>query len=1123
MMKSRALSIVLLVIALILAVSNTPCESSQIVEGEHVILEGELDRFGGSDYKDFRGPRKFKLEFDLKDAAEVEGSASMQRVPHAYEMVSTTCFLISVEMTFTAKLDKALKKDEEAAALEVHDPTKVYKWGSFLNGKVTITETWNPTKPDDEACVKQAAAIGIKPGTKNSQTVSWEGQILTDGTVFGNINTSGILPNVFKTKIAKISQKKPEDKQATIISGRATVDHRTLPAIPDKLGGNSLSYAKITLEHRERPGERWTEIETKYTTLNGAFDFNITKSNNNQEYALKLSLQDNYQGREYIQIIDKSSPSISDRWQPVWVRKTFAIEEGEIGGTKKVDLKLTELTSHKLTSSSKAELIFFMALKYLYFQQAVRYAVSELRADISTVEGKKVIPLKIYVMSKHREGTHYDRDGAIHIASSQSKLLPTEDGESPYAEFHEFGHHCMYSQFIPISEEITPEFELHANHDGFTNPTTADSLSEGNPTFYALLVADHYGYNKREPMYMNMGLEGAWRPWEIVGDQHMEEYAITALLWDLYDARNCPLRDAGKDNVSLKLVDIWEIISNENRTVLDVYEALRKKYNNNKILLKDIDALFVLNGLFVDMKRGDGKYNGPRPSAHFKGEPWRYMPSKMAEKYPYNPLYDAAPSGEMRKHYEDLGSGHEKPSGQEYTEGIDRIGTASNYRRPNRKFTPKLRNSHILIKNKEINSFVIRVQFGPEPSSADYEFETLARGGMVYIRFPSPMYQTTLTVIPKSENYMAESPLVIDSITYYDEIEKSIGQTHFLEHEFNLIPVDPATKRKKTGIDSFPSTGTNATDTTGQQRPTTPPDELDVPAGPVAKLPPDKIQAHESPTKPKPYEGQLPLTPFPQREVIQEFDNGNINWSEGTITALGIGAPPPNAINMAQARAMARRAAIVVARRNLLELLQGVQIDSMTLVKEAIVQSDIMRTSIQGVVRNAQIIDTAYLSDGSVEVKVAMNMSGQLANTILPQHSPAVPWATGPSVATATSKTLKSSSDIITGLVVDARGLGARPAMSPKIVDEKGKEIYGSAMVNRQYAVQQGMAGYSRDLSAAQGNSRVTANPLTVKGLRSVGPGKSDIVISNSDATRILSAAENLLFMQKCLVMIVLD
>jgi hypothetical protein len=284
-----------------------------------------------------------------------------------------------------------------------------------------------------------------------------------------------------------------------------------------------------------------------------------------------------------------------------------------------------------------------------------------------------------------------------------------------------------------------------------------------------------------------------------------------------------------------------------------------------------------------------------------------------------------------------------------------------------------------------------------------------------------------------------------------------------------------------------------------------------------------KVKPSGTPTGSKPFSGKISMQPLPQREVIQEFDNGNINWSEGTITALGIGAPPPNAINMAQARAMARRAAIVLARRNLLELVQGVQIDSMTFVKEAIVQSDIVRTSIQGVVRNAQIVDTAYMSDGSVEVKVAMNMSGQLANTILPQQSPAVPWATGPSVATVTPETLKPSSDIITGLVVDACGLGARPAMSPKIVDETGKEIYGSAMVNRQYAVQQGMAGYSRDLSAAQGNNRVAANPLTVKGLRSVGPGKSDIVISNSDATRILSAAENLLFMQKCRVMIVVD
>ncbi|MBW2720748.1 MAG: LPP20 family lipoprotein [Deltaproteobacteria bacterium] len=254
-----------------------------------------------------------------------------------------------------------------------------------------------------------------------------------------------------------------------------------------------------------------------------------------------------------------------------------------------------------------------------------------------------------------------------------------------------------------------------------------------------------------------------------------------------------------------------------------------------------------------------------------------------------------------------------------------------------------------------------------------------------------------------------------------------------------------------------------------------------------------------------------------QGEVVQQFDQGSINWSTGKVVAVGIGAPPSKPANMAQARAMARRAAITVARRNLLEISQGVQVDSMTLVKDFTVRSDIIRTSVQGVVRNAQVIDTAYMSDGSVEVTMVMSLGGEFANVILP------PPPVGTVFPLPPPGTEMPASQVYTGMVIDARGLGARPAMAPKIVDESGKEIYGSAMVNREFAVQQGMVGYAKDLSAAQVNSRVTDRPVTIKALRTSGAAKVDVVISDSDAAKLTSAAENLSFLQKCRVMVVLD
>ncbi len=51
--------------------------------------------------------------------------------------------------------------------------------------------------------------------------------------------------------------------------------------------------------------------------------------------------------------------------------------------------------------------------------------------------------------------------------------------------------------------------------------------------------------------------------------------------------------------------------------------------------------------------------------------------------------------------------------------------------------------------------------------------------------------------------------------------------------------------------------------------------------------------------------------------------SGKVDWTTGVITAVGIGAPPAQPANAAQARAMAERAAQVVAYRNLLESVKG--------------------------------------------------------------------------------------------------------------------------------------------------------------------------------------------------------
>ncbi|OFW60617.1 MAG: hypothetical protein A2W01_08520 [Candidatus Solincola sediminis] len=256
-------------------------------------------------------------------------------------------------------------------------------------------------------------------------------------------------------------------------------------------------------------------------------------------------------------------------------------------------------------------------------------------------------------------------------------------------------------------------------------------------------------------------------------------------------------------------------------------------------------------------------------------------------------------------------------------------------------------------------------------------------------------------------------------------------------------------------------------------------------------------------------------------QIVEQIGTkGNINWSEGYVEAVGIGAPPEQYIGKPNARPMALRAATVDAYRNLLEIVNGVRIDATTVVKDFVTQSDVINAQVQGLVKGAKEMKKEYLSDGTVEVTLRMSLSGDFAKVIVPKI---LEKTQTPPPAPETPRPAAPAGVVYTGLVIDARGLQARPAMSPKILDEDGKEIYGSMNVDREYAVQQGMSGYARDLTAAQSNSRVTNNPVTVKGLKADGQGRSDIVISNADASAIRGAADNITFLKKCRVMVVLD
>jgi hypothetical protein len=311
-----------------------------------------------------------------------------------------------------------------------------------------------------------------------------------------------------------------------------------------------------------------------------------------------------------------------------------------------------------------------------------------------------------------------------------------------------------------------------------------------------------------------------------------------------------------------------------------------------------------------------------------------------------------------------------------------------------------------------------------------------------------------------------------------------------------------------------------------------------------------------------------------------------INWTSGEVYATGIGAPPSNAVNPAQARAMAERAAQVVAYRNLLEIVKGVRVDSETVVENFMTKSDIIRTKVDGIIKGAMPVKKQYLSDGSVEITVVMRMKGDFLNAVVPdtfggtllplppvkpapaavppaspKQAPAsasdkrpeyprvepvkpspIPTQTEkkpeppkvamqqpqqenkvepPPVAVPDQSTSQFKGGTATGVVIDGRGLGLKPALLPKIVDPQGQEIYVGRVVPRTNAVEQGVAGYAKDVNAAANNFRVTDNPAVIKGLRASGAARTDIMLSQSDAQALRELGKKGDFLQFCRVIIV--
>jgi hypothetical protein len=241
--------------------------------------------------------------------------------------------------------------------------------------------------------------------------------------------------------------------------------------------------------------------------------------------------------------------------------------------------------------------------------------------------------------------------------------------------------------------------------------------------------------------------------------------------------------------------------------------------------------------------------------------------------------------------------------------------------------------------------------------------------------------------------------------------------------------------------------------------------------------------------------------------VVIQKEHGLIDWTQNYIEATGMAVAPKGTAG-AQAKALARRGAIVDLQRNLLEFLGGVQVDSRTTMDD-FMASDRVRSEVHGIIRNVELLDGTW--DGESYTVSGRVKLPQLLVVIVPEIEAKAPKPKSQPSAPKTSGRF-------TGLVIDARHLPLVPSLSFNLVDESGNEVYGISFADQKFIAQSGLASYYNNIEYAKGELRVAANPIVTKAVR-LGSNNVAIVIPNSAASKMRGSSYD--FRKECKVIIV--
>ena len=273
-------------------------------------------------------------------------------------------------------------------------------------------------------------------------------------------------------------------------------------------------------------------------------------------------------------------------------------------------------------------------------------------------------------------------------------------------------------------------------------------------------------------------------------------------------------------------------------------------------------------------------------------------------------------------------------------------------------------------------------------------------------------------------------------------------------------------------------------------------------------------------------EGEPPFVETADSPILTSCPGGlTVDWQRKVAIASGrsVVSGPMTLEN----RGKILKLAVDQALNKLTNTIGLVRVDGFTKLSDLMESDFSLRGKISDLIKKSYRIvhEKVYKAEGVIEVTVEFDLSGKkgLGGTLFPIYLGQLFSSSPPTPSPASREA--ASSEVYTGLIIDASNLGVEGGLAPRVLSEDGREIFSIRKgIDKSVLITYGCVDYALASSQTSDEvSRAGENPLIITAIKKLkSTYNCDIVISSNEADNIRKADESASFLRKLRVVILL-